>query len=1390
MFNPMGNTNPQDLGNGGEIDGNLSITGDLTVSGGIGLTLSEVIQGTSTIDVTNTEALLVRKDSDGGDVFIVDTSNTQIGIGVTPTTPLHIKVDNTTTDTTNGLLIEQDGTGDAVAQFLLTGTKRYMMGIDNSDSDNFVINTGAGDLSSGNRLVFNSDMDASFPSNVGIGLTTLDTPLDITPRLQVEGLNASTSSISVFRNSNDAHPPYLILGKSKGTAVNADTAVADNDVLGKIAFIGADGTDRHNSGAEIFARINGTPGGNDLPTELVFGTTADAGTEPTERMTITSAGYLGVGVTPTQLFHTESSINGDWISLIKNTHSTNGHGLKIMAGDNADVDSFRVSDVSNNTLLNINGAGLATFNGHIALPDASGSGGVLKLGASEDIQIYHDGSNSYLDHLTGDLKIRSLAHGGDIVFHTEKSDGTQYTSALTIDSNGNSTVGGALTVSGGNVNVDGANRKILIGESGLSGGAFGHIGWNDSSDYLYIGHSYSSAFNTDIVIASGGKIGVGTTTPMNTMQINQSAADGDNGILIVNESTTVSDGDFLGGIGFDSADGNIPSSVLEASCFIGAYSDVNASATDKGGNLVFGCATKNEDDDTTSTEYLRIKSDGRIGQNGLNPADYYADYDNLVIGSTSGATGMTIVSQSNAAGTISFADGTSPTSAQYMGEISYIHSSDKMNFNTGGSARFTLDDNSKMSLSNNDSGGTGGSDSTTGNTLFGMYSGLNIASGGVDNSFYGPASGNGNTTGDFNTAIGNLAGFRNQTGVDNTYVGYGAGWGVSGNSHSDNTAVGFSTLKAITTGGDNVAIGSYAGINMTSGSSNVFIGKSAGNAYNSSNVVAVGAGSLASITSANGNGTTAVGYKALMSMTSASSNTAIGQEAMTVHTTGGKNVAIGHQVMLDTDAGSTSLGSSENVFIGFQVASGTWTDAACNHNVGIGNDVMRGALDGALYNVAVGSEALMSLTTGDGNVTAGYQAGNDITTGEGNICIGRGAGDEFDAENYNIFVGENAGGGAINGADKCIAIGGSALDGAITQDGTISIGHDSLSALTSGANNLAIGFEAAKGITTGTSNIAIGYQAFDSANGAEDNNIAIGVSALGNADHDDLERNIAIGHYAGDGMGAFANLDNIFIGHGAGGGTWTTNNCDSNVSIGNYSMDAAMNDANNNTALGHQALSALTTANGNVCVGFQSGTAITTGIHNICIGYQAGNNITESQGNVLIGTGAAAFHATASSGDDSIVISAGTDAVTSPGTETIRIGVDSDHITCDFGEDASWSHSSDKRIKKDIKDNTLGLEFINDLRTITFKKKAPSEYPKEFDSYNESKTVRKSPDRVNYGFIAQEVKASMDKAGHSEFPVWKENADTMQELGETQLITPLVKAIQELTARVKELENK
>ena len=76
----------------------------------------------------------------------------KLGLGIkAPISPLHIYQDNSTTDTTNGITIENDGTGDAILQYLLTGTKRWITGIDNSDSDKFKFAYSA-DVGSGNAL--------------------------------------------------------------------------------------------------------------------------------------------------------------------------------------------------------------------------------------------------------------------------------------------------------------------------------------------------------------------------------------------------------------------------------------------------------------------------------------------------------------------------------------------------------------------------------------------------------------------------------------------------------------------------------------------------------------------------------------------------------------------------------------------------------------------------------------------------------------------------------------------------------------------------------------------------------------------------------------------------------------------------------------------------------------------------------------------------------------------------------------------------------------------------------------------------------------------------------------------------------------------------------------
>lgn len=65
--------------------------------------------------------------------------------------------------------------------------------------------------------------------------------------------------------------------------------VADNDYLGEIRFRGYH-TDGYYEGAIIRAVVNGTPGSGDMPTELIFATSADSSATPTTRLTIDATG--------------------------------------------------------------------------------------------------------------------------------------------------------------------------------------------------------------------------------------------------------------------------------------------------------------------------------------------------------------------------------------------------------------------------------------------------------------------------------------------------------------------------------------------------------------------------------------------------------------------------------------------------------------------------------------------------------------------------------------------------------------------------------------------------------------------------------------------------------------------------------------------------------------------------------------------------------------------------------------------------------------------------------------------------------------------------------------------------------------------------------------------
>ena len=91
------------------------------------------------------------------------------------------------------------------------------------------------------------------------------------------------------RSNNDG--PIHILAKHRSTSVGGTTVVASGDQLGILSFQGSDGT-QFVEGAQIAAYVDSTPGADDMPGRLVFSTTADSASSPTERMRIKNDGTI------------------------------------------------------------------------------------------------------------------------------------------------------------------------------------------------------------------------------------------------------------------------------------------------------------------------------------------------------------------------------------------------------------------------------------------------------------------------------------------------------------------------------------------------------------------------------------------------------------------------------------------------------------------------------------------------------------------------------------------------------------------------------------------------------------------------------------------------------------------------------------------------------------------------------------------------------------------------------------------------------------------------------------------------------------------------------------------------------------------------------------------
>ena len=92
---------------------------------------------------------------------------------------------------------------------------------------------------------------------------------------------------------------------------------------------------------------------------------------------------------------------------LQDTLGANSGKVKIGTGDDLQIYHDGTNSFIANSTGTLNIQGNTAFSGFISLSDADSSGGMLRFGADNDLQIYHNGSDSYIDDAgTGNLNLR------------------------------------------------------------------------------------------------------------------------------------------------------------------------------------------------------------------------------------------------------------------------------------------------------------------------------------------------------------------------------------------------------------------------------------------------------------------------------------------------------------------------------------------------------------------------------------------------------------------------------------------------------------------------------------------------------------------------------------------------------------------------------------------------------------------------------------------------------------------------------------------------------------------------------------------------------------------------------------------------------------------------
>jgi hypothetical protein len=399
-------------------------------------------------------------------------------------------------------------------------------------------------------------------------------------------------------------------------------------------------------------------------------------------------------------------------------------------------------------------------------------------------------------------------------------------------------------------------------------------------------------------------------------------------------------------------------------------------------------------------------------------------------------------------------------------------------------------------------------------------------------------------------------------------------------------------------------------------------------------------------------------------------------------------------------------------------------------------------------NTAVGASALSTNSAGAYITAIGYQA----------LLLSTG--------NYNTAVGGLALSANTSGIEN-VAVGLSTMLTNTTGTYNVATGNSALRLNTTGSFNTAFGSQALYSNTTASQNTAVGYQAGYSGTTGTSYSTFVGWQS---AYYQTGAQNDAFGVRALYGSaGASGTLNSAFGSNALNANT----SGNVNTAVGQYAL-LSNTTGSNNTSVGYNALQANTTSSYNTSLGWQAGYSITTGGSNLCLGAGSGAVVTTGINNVYLGyTGASATGASSE-----LVIAASNTNITGKGTNTgLIVAYNSGYGSIYQGNNgASWAIISDQRLKKNIVDNTDGLDKITQIQVRNFEYRLPE----EITELPQDQAIQKQG--IQLGAIAQELKEILPDCVKTESTgVMTVNTDN--------LTWYLINAVKELTARIKQLEG-